>query len=86
MKTVWKYTIGITDEQFIFVPIGAKPLYVNLDPNGVPCVWCDVEQFNERSGKLHIKIRGTGHPSPENATYLGSFIQGPFVWHVYYRI
>jgi hypothetical protein len=86
MKTVWKFPLVIADEQTIATPIGSKPIYINLDPNGIPCVWCDVDSDNLFDGKVKILIRGTGHPSPENVTYLGSFIQGPFVWHVYYRI
>ena len=86
MKTVWKYPIEITDEQIVPALFGASPIYVGLDPKGFPCIWCDVEDTKPGNESLRISIRGTGHPSPENVTYLGSFIQGPFVWHVYYRI
>lgn len=30
-----------------------------------------------------INTHGTGHPINNNETWIGSVIQGPFVWHYY---
>lgn len=83
MRRVWKYELQITDVQEIKAPMGAIPLHVGLDPNGVPCIWLEVddEKFS-RTGTVFIF--GTGHKIPEDVTYhAGSFVQGEFVWHVY---
>jgi len=82
MKTIYKYPIRITDEQELEIPIG-YPIHVGIDPQGVPCIWYHVDTKSPTS-KVKIYIVGTGNPIPENAHFhMGSFVQSPFVWHVY---
>jgi hypothetical protein len=82
MKTIYKYPIQITDEQDLEIPHG-YPLHVGLDPQGVPCIWFQVNTDHLKS-KVKIHIIGTGNPIPDAAIfYIGSFVQSPFVWHVY---
>ena len=84
MTTIWKYELEITDRQDIKMPGEAKILSAGLDPSGVPCVWAMVQPGAiERRFSVHIV--GTGNPA-ENAVgerFVGSFVQGPFVWHVF---
>lgn len=83
MKTVYKYPIRITDKQLIAFPENAEIKHVGLDPNGVPCLWIELD--TKQPDQLRdLYIVGTGRPIPEEATkHIGSFVQDPFVWHAY---
>ena len=83
MKTIHKYPIQITDHQTISLPMGAKPLHVARDPNGLPSLWAVVETDNPKEDK-DIYVVGTGNPMPESAkTHLGTFVINIHVWHVF---
>lgn len=83
MNTIYKYPIEITDRQEIQMPFNAIVIHAGLDPKGVPCVWAEVES-NKRLAPVELFIVGTGNPMPEKSTvHIGSFVQGPFVWHVF---
>jgi hypothetical protein len=85
MNTIWKYPLRIADFQEVRVKLNGIPIHAGLDPSGSPCVWCEVEEDNTDTEPLHIYIIGTGNPLPSRAReHLGSFVQGPFVWHVYH--
>ena len=88
MRTVYKYpfaTGGDIAEQHINVYGWATVRMVGLDPHGKPCIWAESSPKEELS-KRTIYVVGTGQPIPEEAEYyLGSFVQGPYVWHVYSR-
>jgi hypothetical protein len=85
MKTIWKTTLTIVDVQHERLPKFARPVHAGLDPSGVPCLWWTVdtdEQFERRT----IYIVGTGNPIPKGtrrAAYVGTFVLGAFVWHVF---
>lgn len=83
MNTIYKYQFTIDDDQPLGLPEGADPVHVGLDPQGNPCVWAAVDTeaaIEER----RLYVRGTGHPMPNDyKVMLGSFTQGPFVWHVF---
>lgn len=82
MKVIYKYPIEITESQFI----QAKPgpiIHVGLDLDGIPCLWIQVWSTTPDISRV-IYVIGTGNPMPSDAKHhLGSFLQGPFVWHVY---
>ena len=83
MKTIYKYAIGITDEQAVTMPRGAKILSAGLDPQGNPCVWAEVDT-DEKDISVTIEIFGTGNPiQPHPRKFIGTFVDDVFVWHVY---
>lgn len=83
MKRVWKFPILMMDEQRLEIPFGSKPLYVGLDPSGNPCIWYEVNP-QETVSQVMFYVVGTGNPIPTRVNiYLGSFVHGSFVWHVY---
>ena len=84
-KVIWKYEIQTTDSQFIFMPIDAEILSVNVQ-NDKPCIWVLVNP--ERScGERGIRIFGTGNPIPidYSGKYIGQYFQleDLLVWHVF---
>lgn len=83
MKTIYKYPLEIKGEQTIKTGgDGANIIHVGLDPMGTPCIWLEVDTLWPYKD-LPIYIVGTGNPIPEGRGHVGSFVQGPFVWHVY---
>ena len=83
MKRIYKYPIQITDEQEIQMPFGAEVIHAGLDPQGTPCLWAKVESVNSPE-PVSVLVVGTGKPMPHAADrHVGSFVQGPFVWHVF---
>jgi len=83
MKTIYKYPIQITDEQEIQMPCDANVIHAGLDPQGTPCLWVEVDTAAPTE-PVSVLVVGTGNPMPYVAhTHLGSFVQGPFVWHVF---
>jgi hypothetical protein len=84
MITIWKYPLAITEEQTLKIPLGYKPLHVGLDPAGVPCLWCKVNTESEPCPAA-VFVVGTGGDADfdYNERYVGSFVDGSFVWHVF---
>lgn len=87
MRTIWKFPITIVDEQIITIPEGSTIIHTGLDPQGNPCIWAEVDSIAKLK-RMIVYIVGTGNPLPEvdyliEPVHVGSFVQGPFVWHIY---
>jgi hypothetical protein len=81
-KTIFKYPINITDYQVLRMPAEAEVNHVGLDPTGRPCVWAIVDE-NSPARNVGISIRGTGHAIPDDGIFIGTFLKGSHVWHVF---
>jgi hypothetical protein len=84
MKTIWKYTLEITDQQFVEVPDGSELLTVQMQ-NGTPQLWVKCYSENPKISK-RIRIYGTGHKLwVDDETYLATFqvCDGDLVFHVF---
>lgn len=83
---IWKYPLRIKDVNFVKMPEGAKVLSVAIQ-NGTLCLWAMVDTsqiIKERA----FKIIGTGHPinfddPASELSFIGTVIDGQFVWHVF---
>lgn len=84
MKTIYKYPLVVTEKQTLLLPSGFEITSVGLDPNGYPSLWAIVNPENSEI-KQTIYIVGTGQAIPKNVEnkYVGKFICGVFVWHVF---
>jgi len=84
MRKVYKYEIGITDQQLLVLPLGAKILTVALQER-VPCLWVEVDSKEQGQESVHIYTHGTGHVLNPSATeYIGTyFLENGLVFHVY---
>lgn len=82
MKTIWKYELEITDEQYIDMPKNARVLSAG-NQNGKLCLWAMVST----EAKLiphRVAICGTGLPCYESSgNFIDSVQIGQFVWHVF---
>lgn len=56
-KSIWKFTLKITDVQTIEAPAFSEPLCVQIQ-NGVPCLWMLV--MPEMEKHLHCAYCGYG--------------------------
>ena len=83
MRTIWKFSIALHNEQFVQMPKGAVVLSAQVQ-NGILCLWADIETHNDNETR-HIYINGTGNPiqQPADARYVSTVIMDAFVWHVY---
>lgn len=86
MLTIYKFPFQIIDRQKITMPRGAKILCAQLQ-GGTPCLWAEVDTEQTSSERI-IEVHGTGNPmepvtGADSRTYIGTFQQSPFVWHVY---
>lgn len=89
MKTIWKYTLTITDYQHIEMPIGAVIRTVQAQDDEL-CLWAEVDTEAPLMHRRYFEIFGTGHPihygmGVERA-YLGTVQMAGLVWHVYERL
>ena len=84
MKTIWKYPLEITDQQFVEVPEGSELLTVQMQ-NGTPQLWVKCDNNKPKVFK-RIRIYGTGHKLwADDETYLATFqvYDGDLVFHVF---
>jgi hypothetical protein len=86
MITIHKYRIGIETHQQVPMPEGAQLLSVQKQPVGgvghVFVLWARVDDAHVQV-RRRIVMCGTGHPAPSNAPFIGTLIDGAFVWHFF---
>ena len=80
MTTIWKYPLTQAFSQDISK--GARIVHAGKDPRGESCLWAEIDPDADTEMR-HFRVIGTGHIVPENAEHVGSYIDGPFMWHVY---
>lgn len=92
-RTVFKYPIN-HEVTKLELPLGSKVLMfdqqmTNVDPNFAQAnlfIWVEQDRVPNGTQERHFQIIGTGHNIPEEAEYIKSCQQGPFVWHLYERL
>lgn len=84
MRTIWKFPFQVAGSFTVDMPADAEILAVQLQ-GVVPCMWALVDTDLPVMTETFL-IVGTGHRAPdEGAVHVGTFQQGPFVWHVFQR-
>ncbi len=82
MKKVFKYPIPRNRSKFgVVLPVGYKFIRVSFQDEQLQ-MWCEVED-NKRSEQANFQCFGTGHEIPLSATWLATYDDGPFVFHLY---
>lgn len=88
MKTIWKAAIqpNSTPDKAMRIEVparaGARAVSVGLQ-NGVVCVWFEVDATADPA-PLVLYCVGTGFgDAPEGKRFLGTVVNGAFVWHFY---
>lgn len=86
MKTIWKWTLAVTDQQFVDMPQDAEPLSVQMQ-GGLPQLWALCSPDKAKVGRS-IRIIGTGHPITDDpGSHIGTFQMhdGGLVFHVFWK-
>jgi len=95
VTTIHKYPLQITDHQAVETYYGYKALSVGRDAQGIICLWAIVDPeiplalcgLNETTNKrlMDIYVIGMGNPFPHHSglQFVGTVVDGPFVWHVF---
>ena len=60
-KTIYKYSLAVTDFQEVKLPIGAEILTVQNQSENA-CMWALVNPNEKEMETRNIEIFGTGHP------------------------
>ena len=81
---IWKWTLILTGEQTIEIPLAAEILTVQMQGDN-PQLWALCDEHAHKSVR-HIAIYGTGQPMPENpGKYIATFQlhNGALVFHAF---
>ena len=88
MKTIYKYDLKITDEQFVEIA-GFHSFLKVAEQNGNLCLWCIVDTGIKHIYTAEINIVGTGTPVKfktkiKHTSHLGSVVMSNgLVWHIF---
>jgi hypothetical protein len=80
MKFVYKYRVALGEVANIALPHGAKVLHCGKQGADFQ-IWVEVPAGP--ASTRGFKLFGTGHSIPEDAGYISTVLDGPFVWHCY---
>lgn len=81
IKQIWKYKLDSVHNE-IQIPLDGKVLAVQTQ-NEIPHIWVLVNSDNEVQTRTFTVV-GTGHSFDDtNKKYIGTFQDGPFVWHLF---
>lgn len=82
---IYKYAIQFKEHQQTLMPRGAKVLSVQTQ-NGKPFIWAACEREAAQDFR-HFRVLGTGREVANDEwarlTYVGTWQDGPFVWHLF---
>lgn len=87
MKKIWKFVvpIGATAIMPAPVPGNGEIRHCGSDPeSGDPALWIECEPGQPTNDREFFAI-ATGAAVPPYATFIGTAVCGPFVWHVFER-
>jgi hypothetical protein len=81
MKAIWKFKLP-APRAVIDMPVGAQVIRVARQ-GPVICLWAIVKTDNNTLERRQFVTVGTGSPIPDDGRYLGTWDDGPFVWHLF---
>lgn len=84
MTRVYKYALPKPDDFVTLeLPVGARVLCVQMQ-GGRPYLWARVD-LGVSMEKRRFRLAGTGHDIDERTigTYVATWQDGPFVWHLF---
>lgn len=87
-RCIWKFPL-VNPNGWVRMDVPGVfiPRAVGLDPRGEPSLWAEVNPAYA-SKPVAVLVIGTGLEIPKapkaNWQYVGTFKQGPYVWHVYW--
>ncbi len=86
MKTIHRYPLLLEASCAYSLPIGAIIRHVGIDRTDNIAFWAEGDVDAAPGPQRTFEVYGTGHDVPDAAVYVGTALQGQFVWHVYERV
>tara|TARA_Y100000310_G_scaffold196334_1_gene196401 strand:+ start:4044 stop:4364 length:321 start_codon:yes stop_codon:yes gene_type:complete len=89
-RTIWKYHLHTAAYTEVDLPRHAEVIKVEQQGAilgiGDIYLWVILDKANVTDLEtVAFSIYGTGDEIPDGDEYIGTFFQGPFVWHVFKR-
>lgn len=78
-RMIFKHVFDVDD---LKLPADAVPLCVDRQHSDIT-LWYTVDPSKPHAPERAIWIVATGAVAPDNATYVGTVQQPPYVWHVF---
>ena len=84
MNAVWKFPLKLLFSQEVEMPVGARPLCVQVQ-HGTPCIWAQVDPSTSGRTSRRVTLAPTGYQFEQAppGDYLGTVQMGELVFHVY---
>lgn len=83
-RTIWKYNLPFQERGSVKIPYGYRILHFGTQ-FAMPTIWVEVDP-TQSLDDMEYAIFGTGWDIPDDSWgYVGSWMDGGFVWHVYRR-
>lgn len=81
--SIWKFPFTVSSTVTFEIPRDHRFIHVDMQGNQ-PCLWAVVDPGSSLT-ITNLRIYGTGHPivNGEAGSFIGTFQQPPFVWHVF---
>lgn len=83
MKKIYKYPLALADAEVVQldIPQGGQILTMGVQ-QGIPTLWVLVEVGRPEERRMFRTV-GTGHDVPGGVKFVGTWFDGPYVWHVF---
>jgi hypothetical protein len=66
------------------IEMPARARIVKVDhQDGIVTIWAEVGRGSDDHVRRLFRIYGTGQPIVDDDVYVGTYFEGPYVWHVY---
>lgn len=90
MRTVWKYTMKLREEEGLLLglPTGNKLVGIAMIPNSHHELgfWFELDTELPGNEQRCFTVLGTGHPIADNLVHRCTVRDEQFVWHVYEEV
>lgn len=81
-QVVHKYLLQIGTKVSIDFPVYSQVVKAGMS-QGQPAIWVRKNPHIVGPGVKHFYVAATGEAMPDNAGYIDTVFQGPYVWHVF---
>lgn len=81
MKKIWKFPLAIPTTT-IQIPYSGRILCFQCQ-FGIPTVWIELNDGDQLKKTERLHIVPTGMPFDSSWLYVGTALDGQFVWHLY---
>jgi|WetSurMetagenome_2_1015567.scaffolds.fasta_scaffold144668_5 hypothetical protein len=81
---IYKYSLELALSPIVTMPKGAEVLSVGVQ-HDIIVLWAKVDPMAANRW-YQFYVVGTGYDAPDNAKYIGTVQQGPFVWHIFMEL